>query len=185
MDSRYLFESMQLTEASADIQELKRGSEEYQQHINDKEFCRWCTYYSPNERFRGVIGHCKIHNESTTTTSFCNEFKRGPQTWMSGEEVIDESLKLTENRWNYTLKCGKFLRQAINDDNAPRVLDLLYRAYRELLNAGLIDKDDYASYTEDFELYDPDEADFEDNIDYELDNLYDLCDNIGVWVSLD
>lgn len=91
-------------------------------------------------------------------------------------------------RWNYTLKCGNAIRKAVYDENLPEILRQILEAYKELLAAGLIDEDDFARYTEDFELYLYDDfQDWEDpegTVDYELDNLYDLCDAIGVWIPI-
>ncbi len=88
-------------------------------------------------------------------------------------------------RWNYQLKSGASLRRAINDGDPISVLDQLFRCYEELRSEGIIDEDDFDSYTGDFELYDEGDEDLEDTVDYELDNFYDLCDNIGVWIPLD
>jgi hypothetical protein len=99
----------------------------------------------------------------------------------------NESLKgsLTEAHWNYTLKCGTDLRKAIEDGNAEEVINQLWNGYKELLKADIIDDRDYESYTEDLidsEYWEKDEL--EDNIDWALDNFYDLCDNARVWISL-
>ena len=90
---------------------------------------------------------------------------------------------IKSNRWNYTLKCGKALRDAIKAEDIPEIFNQLKRAYQELLAKGLIDEYDYEEYTEDFEFY-SDEED-EETVDYELGDFYDLCDNLGVWVALD
>lgn len=85
-------------------------------------------------------------------------------------------------RWKYELKCGKELRDAIWEDN-KRTLSVIEKAYKELLKAKLISKDDYESYTDEFILYDVDDLD-DDDINYELRELYDLCDSIGVWIPV-
>ena len=101
---------------------------------------------------------------------------------------LNESLPLTEKKWAYQLKNGAKLRKAIHDENHKEVMQAIYDCYEELKDNGLIDEDDFENYTQDFELYlyddfsgwdDPDEI-----VNYELNNLYDLCDNIGVWISL-
>lgn len=86
-------------------------------------------------------------------------------------------------RWKYELKCGKELRDAIWEDNCKRTLSVIEKAYKELLKAKLISKDDYESYTDEFILYDVDDLD-DDDINYELRELYDLCDSIGVWIPI-
>lgn len=84
--------------------------------------------------------------------------------------------------WQYTLKCGKRLRGAIENENAEAVIVLVQEAYDELLEQKLIDDSDYESYTADFDLYDEDVD--EDTADWELDNLYDLCDALRVWIPV-
>lgn len=88
------------------------------------------------------------------------------------------------SRWEYTLKSGRKLRSSIKDGDPMKVLDMLRQSYKELLDAGIIDDSDYESYIEDFELYDADDEDIEESVDYELDNFFDLCDNLRVWVPI-
>ena len=85
-------------------------------------------------------------------------------------------------RWKYELKCGKRLRGAIRGGEPREVIEILNEAYEELLEHKVIDDDDYASYTADFDLY-GDELD-EFDVDYELGEFYDLCDNLGIWIPL-
>ena len=84
-------------------------------------------------------------------------------------------------KWDYKLKSGKKLRKALFDEDVDKIIDALYDCYAELLDAGFIDEDDYDRYTEDFDFYDADDV---ESIDYELDNLYDLCDSLRVWVEI-
>lgn len=89
--------------------------------------------------------------------------------------------------WRYQLKNGSALRRAIDSEDPYAVMEQLRVCYEELLDAGLIDEDDFERYTEDFELY-GDFSDYDDDatdtVDFELDQFYDLCDNIDVWVTL-
>lgn len=85
-------------------------------------------------------------------------------------------------RWKYELKCGKKLRKAINESTPYDVLNVLRDAYGELLGNGIIDEDDFDRWTSDFELYDEDVDEYD--VDYELGEFYDLCDNLGIWIPL-
>ena len=89
-------------------------------------------------------------------------------------------------RWKYELKNGKTLRNAIREERLEDIIPCLRECYRELLDAGIIDEYEYGQYTEDFDMYGDfsDWDDPEDTVDYELDNFYDLCDNVWVWVSI-
>lgn len=85
-------------------------------------------------------------------------------------------------KWNYTLKNGVQLREAIHNEDAARVLEELKVCYKELLKAKQIDGDDYDSYIDQIEGYDEDDID-EFTVDYELSEFYDLCDNLRIWVE--
>lgn len=93
---------------------------------------------------------------------------------------------IKSSKWNYTLKNGQALRRAIDNEDPVEIINQLRICYQELLDAGLIDDYDFESYTEDFEVYGDfdDDDDPEDTVDFELTQFYDLCDNIGVWVSI-
>jgi len=88
--------------------------------------------------------------------------------------------------WRYRLKCGARLRRAIESGDHEAVIEGIKAAYKELLDNGLIDDYDYEDYTEDLDMYgDTDDYDdLDEALDYELNDLYDLCDNIRVWISL-
>lgn len=104
------------------------------------------------------------------------------------KEIIKENAFLTETRlteraWGYTLKAGVALRDAIKSGDARETLVQLYNAYHELFDNGLIDDWDLShaiDNLEEVELAD----DIEEAVDYELNELYDLCDNLNVWVAI-
>ena len=98
-------------------------------------------------------------------------------------------------RWIYTLKSGEALRNAIEDDDYDKVLDLLAVCLKEI-NAKF--PDDYEDYEleddledienqrdnlENYADYDMTYEDVEDEINYLLDKFYDLCDGLRVWVG--
>ena len=93
--------------------------------------------------------------------------------------------RLHETAWRYELKNGKNLRAAINNEDAEQVVVELRKCYDELRDAGIIDDDDYERWVEEgLDLLDSEDEDFYDSVDWELDQFYDLCDNIRVWVNL-
>lgn len=89
-------------------------------------------------------------------------------------------------QWNYTIRWGKQLREAICTEDEEMVVKCLIACYRELLNK-LSDEDrDWKEFDiEDavvcLENYDEDD---EDEIDYYLAEFYDICDDVGAWVSI-
>lgn len=116
------------------------------------------------------------------------EYNEYIRMWDEPDTYIESFRKKTplkEARWSYTLKSGSELRSAIEDEDPMGVIFALQNAYAELRDAGLIDEDDFDSYTGDFELYEEDDDDIEETADYELDNFYDLCDALKVWIPLD
>lgn len=96
-------------------------------------------------------------------------------------------------KWDYELKIGTKLRNVIeNSSDYKKIIRTIIDAYKELLDKGLIDNHDYSRYTEDIELLlsdvesgDYDSDTIEEEIDYELSDLYDLCDSIRVWIPID
>lgn len=91
-------------------------------------------------------------------------------------------------KWKYTLNSGSALREAIDNEDAEQVVKCLLFCYREL-QSKLDDEDKkYCEFDiEDtievlhFYVVDPDD---EDNINYYLDEFYDLCDELRAWIGL-
>lgn len=91
-------------------------------------------------------------------------------------------------QWNYTLRWGKQLREAICAEDEEFVVRCLIACYRELLNK-LSDEDrewkqfDIEEIIEILTLYalDPDD---EDNVDYYLEEFYDICDDVRAWIAI-
>lgn len=91
-------------------------------------------------------------------------------------------------KWRYTLKFGEALRNAIYDEDYEAILDALVACFTELNQALPEDYDedelerdleDISAIKENFD----DGEDIEDDINYKLDELYDLGDNLLVWVG--
>ena len=95
--------------------------------------------------------------------------------------------------WKYTLKNGKILREAINAENYEKILKTLKECYIEILDffvkEGLTEQEDrdneYEEYIENIDILlgDVDTIE-EDDINYELSLLYELCDNTNIWIEL-
>lgn len=106
---------------------------------------------------------------------------------------VNESL-LTEKKWDYQLKNGVALRNAIDAEDYGQIKNSLIAAYKEIheVMPEKFDEYDLENKLEDLEYLDtePDEDieisedDIRENFDYELSDLYDLCDNLNIWVSL-
>lgn len=91
-------------------------------------------------------------------------------------------------RWRYTLKFGEALRNAIDEEDYDAILSALVACFTELNKALPEDYDEYelendlediAAIRENFE----DGEDVEDDINYKLDELYDLGDGLRVWIG--
>jgi hypothetical protein len=87
----------------------------------------------------------------------------------------------------YKIKSGPALREAINDENAEQTLRCLFFCYQELFEK-LDDEDkewkglDIEDTIETLQFY-LIESD-EDNINYYLEEFYDLCDDVGAWIEI-
>ena len=93
-------------------------------------------------------------------------------------------------RWRYTLKRGEDLRRAIYSEDRDAVLNTLLGAYHELWEAGIIDEDDCDEWSQEIidlqdDIYNGDYDDPDEAVNYQLDQFWDLCDNLSVWVPLE
>jgi len=98
--------------------------------------------------------------------------------------------------WKYRLKVGSDLREAISDENYEDVLKYLEKAWREInkqfpedyeedeLNEDIADIENERDNLLNYEDYDMKMEDVEENINYLLTNLYDYCDNMGIWIEI-
>ena len=98
--------------------------------------------------------------------------------------------------WKYRLKTGSDLRESINDENYEDVLKYLEKSWREInkkfpndyeedeLNEDIADIENERDNLFNYEDYDMTMEDVEENINYLLTNLYDFCDNMGIWIEI-
>lgn len=98
--------------------------------------------------------------------------------------------------WKYRLKTGSDLREAISDENYEDVLKYLEKSWREInkqfpndyeedeLNEDIADIANERDNLYNYEDYDITMDDVEENINYLLTNLYDFCDNMGIWIEI-
>ena len=98
--------------------------------------------------------------------------------------------------WKYRLKTGSDLREAISDENYEDVLKYLEKSWREInkefpndyeedeLNEDIADIENERDNLFNYEDYDMTMEDVEENINYLLNNLYDYCDNMRIWIEI-
>lgn len=98
--------------------------------------------------------------------------------------------------WQYTLKCSKKLRDAINEDDDYGTLEALKEAFTEInekftedfdeyeLEDALAECDNQLDNLENYEDYDMTYDDVQDEINYILDKLYDTCDWLRIWIGI-
>lgn len=91
-------------------------------------------------------------------------------------------------QWNYTLRFGKKLREAIEAEDEKMVVKCLIACYRELLNKlSDEDREDYEyDIKESIEIltYYEADPDDEDNVDYYLEEFYNICDDVRAWIAI-
>lgn len=89
-------------------------------------------------------------------------------------------------KWNYELseKTARFLRNAIRDDDFLAVCVALQQAYQEIneMCPEYYDEYDLQEDIEEIDYIDTEDAYAEDEINYALNDFYDLCDNLRIWV---
>ena len=86
-------------------------------------------------------------------------------------------------QWNYTLKWGKQLHEAIYDEDVEMVVKCLIACYRELLNK-LSDEDrDWKEFDIEEEIFCLENFDEEEDVDDYLERFYDICDDVRAWVA--
>lgn len=89
--------------------------------------------------------------------------------------------------WECKCRNGKRLRAAINDDDIVGVLKALIDCYNEIASNCYTDDEDFAEecagYVEEIndllEYGTPEE----DDVNYELNEFYDFCDNLNIWIE--
>lgn len=99
-------------------------------------------------------------------------------------------------KWKYTLKSGIELRDAIDREDYSDVLDILKVCFAEInkvmpqyyskddLEEDLFEVEDYRDTLENYEEYNMSYDDACDNINYLLNKLYDICDDLRIWIDL-
>ena len=87
-------------------------------------------------------------------------------------------------KWNYTLRFGKHLREAIDAEDVQLVVKCAICCYRELLNK-LSDEDkDWKQYDIEDAIFNLENFDYDEDVDDYLGEFYDLCDELGAWIAI-
>lgn len=99
-------------------------------------------------------------------------------------------------KWKYTLKTGKRLRQAVESENYEKILNAISDCFEEInskfperysneeLENDFEEIENLRDNLENYEDYDMDFEEVIDSIDYYLNELYDLCDNLLIWIDI-
>ena len=89
-------------------------------------------------------------------------------------------------KWEYTLRNGKALHEAIENEDEQLVVAFLKICYKELYDQ-LSDEDkEWKGFDiiDNMDALDVIDLDDEDNINDALDEFYDLCDELRAWITL-
>lgn len=90
------------------------------------------------------------------------------------------------SKWEYTITNGKALHVAINTEDEQLVVKCLLACYKELYDK-LTDEDkdwkgwDIEDYMDALNYIDLDDV---GNLDYALDDFYNICDDLRAWITL-
>ena len=90
--------------------------------------------------------------------------------------------------WKYTIESGSALHEAIYDGNTERTVSCLLKCYQELYNKLCkADKEEYEYEIEEsieiLTYYEADPDD-EDDVNYYLEEFYDLCDSVRAFIKI-
>ena len=55
----------------------------------NKDKCRWCKHYRPDERHNGVVGWCEVKDRPMAYNRTCDKIEQGTQKWMCGKGVVE------------------------------------------------------------------------------------------------
>lgn len=87
-------------------------------------------------------------------------------------------------KWNYEIDKNSALglRDAIESNDGLAIaamIQTIYQEMMELIPEDIISDDELQDYIDEVDGIDVDD---EDEINYQLSNLYDLCDSLGIWI---
>ena len=87
-------------------------------------------------------------------------------------------------KWNYTLRFGKNLREAIEAEDVEAVVKCLIACYRELLNK-LSDEDmEWKQFDIEDAIFNLENFDEGEDVDDYLEYFYDICDDVRAWIAI-
>jgi hypothetical protein len=87
-------------------------------------------------------------------------------------------------QWDYTLKWGKQLHEAIEAEDEEMVAKCLIACYRELLNK-LSDEDkDWKQFDIEEEIFCLENFDEDEDVNDYLEDFYDICDDVRAWIAI-
>ena len=163
---------------------------------------RWCGWSTQSH----------VIDDSYTTTELINKFGTNFELYYNNEKTsldelssMNESL-LTEKVWKKKMDADvvKRFRKAIDEDNYPVIqalLELIYRIIHQMY-PDEFNEEDLQNKLDDIKLLptDPDRSDdliddydigldvdeyYAELYDYELEQLYNICDTLSIWLPLD
>lgn len=137
------------------------------------------------DKYRELIslGPSGFYDMYSDKYDFSDEFKQeyADIIDMNESNVAKEVLKEMKVMYNLSDSVASKLRTAADESDVVGVLNALISAYEELYDAGIIDIDDYERYVEEVDFVDPDDI---DEAEYQLQEFFDLCDNIGIFIPV-
>ena len=90
--------------------------------------------------------------------------------------------------WIYTIHNGKALHEAINNEDIQLVVKCLLRCYKELYSKLSEEDKDWKGFdiedTIDILTYYNADPDDEDDVDYYLEEFYNICDDLRAWITI-
>ena len=87
-------------------------------------------------------------------------------------------------KWNYEIAkdTALGLRDAIENEDGLAIAAMIQTVYQEMMDLipeDIISDEELQDYIDEIDGIDMGD---EEEVNYQLSNLYDLCDNLGIWI---
>ena len=88
------------------------------------------------------------------------------------------------SNWDYTITSGKWLRDAIDSGDEQLTVKCLLRCYKELYDKLTDEDNEWRGYDIEDTIFNIENFDPDEDIDYYLEDFYNLCDDLRAWITL-
>lgn len=87
-------------------------------------------------------------------------------------------------KWKYTINSGSALREAIDNEDAEQAVKCLLLCYKELQSKLTEEDKDCRGMEIEDAIFNLENFDIDEDVDDYLEDFYDLCDELRVWIEI-